>query len=334
MPAGPDGAARDRVLVVGMDGLRPDRLPLPRPSAGGTPGPLRSPSHAPVLHGLLTSGAHGTSLLPYGEADGQAEGGPSTSMAYTDSGPGWSSVLTGVWPDRHGVTGNDFHGADYARHPDFLTRAVAARPGLRTATVVSWPELVHRGTLGPAIGSRIHYDGESDGYATADDLVARAAVRRLAEHDPDLLFVYFGGTDEAGHATGPLSTAYDAALLAQDTHLGRLLAAIGARRSDERWTVLVTTDHGHLDTGGHGGDTRAEREVFVILAEPGTPGTPGGTLLDTPRLVDIAPTVLDRLGIPVDPAWGWEGRVLPRPATSPTSPDTSPPSPEKGAVRR
>ncbi|WP_150135156.1 alkaline phosphatase family protein [Streptomyces hyaluromycini] len=265
----------------------------------------------------MTAGAHGTSLLPYGEADGQAEDGPSSSMAYTDSGPGWSSVLTGVWPDRHGVTGNDFAGADYTRHPDFLSRAATARPGLRTAAVVSWPELVHRGTLGPAIGRRVHYDGETDGYATADDLVARTAVRWLTEHDPDLVFVYFGATDEAGHATGPLSPAYDQALRTQDAHLGRLLAAIAARRSGERWTVLVTTDHGHLDTGGHGGDTRAEREVFVILAEP---GAPAGTLLDTPRLIDIAPTVLDRLGIPVDPAWGWAGRVLPRPAApSPTS---------------
>lgn len=318
-----DVEAEDRhgkVLVVGMDGLRYDRLPLPQPPAGGTPISLRSPTHAPVLHGLMATGAHGASLLPYGEADGRAEDGPSAGMAYTDSGPGWSSVLTGVWPDRHGVTGNDFAGADYARHPDFLTRAVTARPGLRTAAVVSWPELVRRGVLGPAIGQRVRYDGESDGYGTADRLVARTAARWLTEDDPDALFVYFGATDEAGHATGPLSPAYDRALLAQDTHLGHLLAAIDARRSDpgradERWTVLVTTDHGHLDGGGHGGGTRAEREVFVILAEP---GGHGGTLLDTPRLIDIAPTVLDRLGIPLDPAQGLPGHALPRP-TAPTS---------------
>ena len=102
--------------------------------------------------------------------------------------------------------------------------------------------------------------------------------------------------------------------------MGRLLEAIDARRShprraSERWTVLVTTDHGHLDTGGHGGDSHAEREVFVILAEP---GRPDGSLLDSPRLIDIAPTVLDRLGIPLDPAWGLQGRVLPRP-TAPNS---------------
>ena len=130
--------------------------------------------------------------------------------------------------------------------------------------------------------------------------------------DPDAVFVYFGATDEAGHAKGPLSPAYDHALQAQDAHLGRLLEAIEARswrpgRAEEHWTVLVTTDHGHLDGGGHGGGTRAEREVFVILAEP---GMPGGTRLDDPGLVDIAPTVLARLGIPLDPKWLLQGRVL------------------------
>ncbi|MER6249574.1 alkaline phosphatase family protein [Streptomyces griseorubiginosus] len=288
-----------KVLVVGMDGLRYDLL-------------TRSPAVAPVLHGLMAAGAHGTSLLPYDEVDGQAPDGPSTSMAYTDSGPGWSSVLTGVWPDRHGVRGNDFAGADYARYPDFLSRAGTARRRLRTAAAVSWPELIRRGTLGPAVGRRVRYDGETDGYGTADRLVARTAERWLTQDDPDAVFVYFGATDEAAHAEGPHSPAYDRALLAQDTHLGWLLAAVETRRLDpararERWTVLVTTDHGHLDTGGHGGDTRAEREVFVVLAEP---GMAGGTRLDTPRLVDIAPTVLDRLGVRIDPAWGLQGRVL------------------------
>ncbi|MET8080824.1 hypothetical protein [Streptomyces sp. NPDC005303] len=47
-----------KVLVVGMDGLRYDLL-------------TRSPAAAPVLHGLMAAGAHGTSLLPHGEVDGQ-----------------------------------------------------------------------------------------------------------------------------------------------------------------------------------------------------------------------------------------------------------------------
>lgn len=324
---------RGRVLVVGMDGPRYDRLPRPRPSAGAAPVSLRSPATAPVLHGLMAAGAHGTSLLPYGEVDGRSAQEPVGGPARTDSGPGWSSVLSGVWPDRHGVRGNDFAGADHGRCPDFLTRAVTARPRLRTAAVVSWPELIRRGVLGPAIGRRVRHDGESDGYATADRLVARTAVRWLTQDDPDAVFVYVGATDEAAHAMGPHSLAYDQALLTQDTHLGRLLEAIDSRRADparaqERWTVLVTTDHGHLDAGGHGGDTRAEREVFVVLAEP---GMPGGTRLDTPRLIDIAPTVLDRLGIRVDPARGLRGRVLhgPGPSCNASASPTPPPASER-----
>jgi len=46
---------------------------------------------------------------------------------------------------------------------------------------------------------------------------------------------------------------------------------------------------------------------FVILAEL---GRHTGRLLDTPRLVDIAPTVLAQLGIAVDPEWGLGGVAL------------------------
>ncbi|CAM5353026.1 hypothetical protein SALBM311S_08742 [Streptomyces alboniger] len=79
---------------------------------------------------LLSSGATAPACCP-------RRGGRSGRRRADDqhglhgSGPGWSSVLTGVWPDRHGVTGNDFTGADYLRYPDFLTRATTLRPGLR-----------------------------------------------------------------------------------------------------------------------------------------------------------------------------------------------------------
>jgi predicted AlkP superfamily pyrophosphatase or phosphodiesterase len=282
-----------KTLVVGMDGLRFDRL-------------TRSESGAPVLHGLMASGSYGTSLLPYG-VPGDADG--VEGVAYTDSGPGWSTVVTGVWPDKHRVMDNGFASPRYGRYPDFLTRAKSARPDLVTAAVVSWAHLARHGAIGPDIDLRAHFDGDGDGYADCDRAVVETAERWLAGHDPDALFVYFGGTDEAAHDSGPLGADYDEALLRQDGYLGRLLDAIRARPgfAGERWTVLVTTDHGHLDEGGHGGVTHAEREVFVVLAEvDGHPGEP----LDGPRLVDIAPTVLHRLGIAIDPAWCLDGTPL------------------------
>jgi predicted AlkP superfamily pyrophosphatase or phosphodiesterase len=226
-------------------------------------------------------------------------------------------VATGVWPDKHRVMHNNgFGAAEYARYPDFLTRAAALRPELSTAAFLSWRSLHRHGTFGSGAGVRLLGDGDRDGYGGADRAVAAAAARCLAEEGADAVFVYLGATDEAAHDQGPHSAAYREALLAQDGHLGRLLDAIRARpgRADERWTVLVTTDHGHRDEGGHGGVTDAEREVFVVLAEPGA--DLGGALLARPRLVDIAPTVLDRLGIPADPGWALDGEALPRPRRS------------------
>ncbi|WP_219601709.1 alkaline phosphatase family protein [Nonomuraea indica] len=306
---------RAKVLVVGMDGLRFDRLAALRP---------------PVLTTLMETGAYGTSLLPYGVADeprtgspgevvrepgghdaGVASGGGRVIAARTDSGPGWSSVATGVWPDKHGVVDNAFTGAQFTKYPDFLTRAGQVRPGLVTGAFFSWPALREHGAFGPRIGAFGVFDGYATTWGAADEQVAEAALEHLAGTAADLSFVYLGDTDEVAHALGPLGREYAGALHTQDRQLGDLLGAIRARPSypEERWTVLVTTDHGHLDEGGHGGVSAAERTVFVIAAR--LDEDLGGARLDAPRPVDVAPTALAALGIDPDPAWDLDGVPLP-----------------------
>ncbi|MEV4803439.1 alkaline phosphatase family protein [Nonomuraea sp. NPDC049421] len=302
-------ALNNKVLVVGMDGLRYDRL-----VALG----------APVLTGLMSSGAYGTSKLPYGEAGTPRTESPGEVVpkspepeeagrviaSRTDSGPGWSSIATGVWPDKHGVVDNAFTDPRFLKYPDFLTRAAAARPGLATAAFFSWDALAEHGAFGPAIGHRFVLDGYTVGWSESDAQVTAAAVRHLADGDPGAVFVYLGDTDEVAHALGPHCPEYAAALHTQDAQLGRLLDTIRARPSyaRESWTVLVTTDHGHVDAGGHGGTSDEERTVFVVLHRLGH--DLGGRALDAPRLVDVAPTALAALGVPVDPSWNLDGAPL------------------------
>ncbi|MEV4563735.1 alkaline phosphatase family protein [Nonomuraea sp. NPDC049419] len=302
-------ALNNKVLVVGMDGLRYDRL-----VALG----------APVLTGLMSSGAYGTSKLPYGEAGTPRTESPGEVVpkspepgeagrviaSRTDSGPGWSSIATGVWPDKHGVVDNAFTDPRFLKYPDFLTRAATARPGLATAAFFSWDALAEHGAFGPAIGQRFVLDGYTVGWSEADAQVTAAAVRHLADGDPGAVFVYLGDTDEVAHALGPHCPEYAAALHTQDAQLGRLLDTIRARPSyaRESWTVLVTTDHGHVDAGGHGGTSDEERTVFVVLHRLGH--DLGGRALDAPRLVDVAPTALAALGVPVDPSWNLDGAPL------------------------
>ncbi|MFG2126760.1 alkaline phosphatase family protein [Streptomyces sp. NPDC048751] len=234
--------------------------------------------------------------MPYGETDGQADHGPTTSMAYTGSGPGWSSVLTGVWPDRHGVTGNDFAGADYLRHPDFLTRAATVRPGLRTAAAVSWAEPVRRGTLGSAIGHLVHHDGDRDGYGPSDALVADHVARRLTpEDDPDAVFVYFGATDEAGHDTGPLGPAYDRAL--------RDLGPVVWIRPAVRLGALQPTR-----AGSGACSCKAEEGVNAMGVPPARAKPSVGELATDDNAADVRD---------IAPEWHLQGRVLPRESTAP-----------------
>ncbi|MFI9835745.1 alkaline phosphatase family protein [Nonomuraea sp. NPDC051941] len=299
---------RNKVLVVGMDGLRFDRL-----QALG----------APVLGSLMSSGAYGTSKLPYGEAGtprtespGQVvpkspEPGGRVIASRTDSGPGWSSIATGVWPDKHGVVDNGFANPRFTKYPDFLTRAKHARPELSTAAFFSWGALEEHGAFSRAIDHRFVLDGyEFGSWAEADRQVAEAAERHLAAADPDAVFVYLGDTDEVAHDLGPHCPEYFDALQTQDAYLGQLLDTVRGRSSypGERWTVLITTDHGHVDEGGHGGISDEERTVFVIANR--LEEDLGGRSLGEPRLVDVGPTALGVLGVGVDPTWDLDGADL------------------------
>lgn len=279
-PRLPAGTSLDKLLVLGLDGLRWDRI---------------AAAQAPTLQGLMATGLFAPSLLDV------------SSGAPTLSGPGWSSLATGVWPDRHGVRDNTLAGSRYDAYPDFLTRAKAARPDLSTFVAVDWPPLVEQGTFGPTIDARIVADGEENGYYTEDERIAAVACDLLRDQDPDAAFVYLGSIDVMGHGCGAMSDGYLDSISKVDGWVGDILAAVRTRpAAGERWLVLVTTDHGHRDEGDHGGFTDAERSTFTIAVGAGVaPGrrTDG-------QLVDIAATALHHLGVPLDPDWNLAGRSL------------------------
>ncbi|MFE7049728.1 alkaline phosphatase family protein [Streptomyces californicus] len=288
-PTLPNGTSKDKVLVVGMDGLRHDVI---------------AAANAPHLKAMMANGTYGTSLL-YADP-----------MAATSSGPGWSTISTGVWPDKHGVKENSFAGKNYAKYPGFLARLAQVRPQLSTYAAVDWKPLDAQGTVTPGADATLVLDGDRDGYTAHDATIAAETESILRNQNPDVLFVYFGQTDIAGHNSGAASAAYRQAIDVQDGHLGRLLAAIKARPTyaGERWTVIVTTDHGHTDAGGHGGSAIEERRTFVLAQGPGIAA--GARPADT-RLVDVAATVFHQLGIVPDPSWGLDGKPVQERSTDP-----------------
>ncbi|MFE6334636.1 HAD-IA family hydrolase [Streptomyces sp. NPDC057798] len=277
------GAAH-RVLVVGIDGVRLDTL---------------NRLATPHLDALAAEGF----LAPI-EVDEETP---------TMSGPCWATVVTGVTVARHGVWSNDFTGHRLDVFPDFTTR-LAVQDGLRTFVAAGWEPLLQSRTGGPlfAAPSRSVYVSPTADTAEAwercDEQVTEAAVHVLADtsdsaDDPVASFVYLGAPDETAHILG-CGEAYEASIRQADARLGRLLDAVRSRPSyaDERWTVLVVTDHGHVDAGGHGGRTAVERTAWLAAAGPGI-GTPTRAL----RHADVAAQAFAALGRHPDRHWTLDG---------------------------
>jgi len=270
-----------KVLLIGIDGVRVDVL---------------RQADTPSIDALAAAGVLSTSAR---------------TRPNTVSGPGWSSMTTGVWMDKHGVEDNDFAGNRYTEYPDFLTRIEHQRPELETLAVLDWPPLGTPASGGPlisdAIDDKVNVDGDTMGYVQADEQVVREAVTRLRDGDPDAAFVYLGNVDVVGHDTDSLSPQYRAAVEAADRQVGRLIAALRARPSylSEDWLILMSTDHGRRDDGGHGGMSNEELTVFYLAS--GESVDPA-SLREPPQIVDVAVTALAHLGITPPPEWNLDGR--------------------------
>ncbi|WP_308222333.1 alkaline phosphatase family protein [Kitasatospora sp. A2-31] len=276
---------RPRVLVVGIDGVRYDllgRVPMPR----------------------LTEVAEAGFLAPVTVA------GSTPTM----SGPCWATIVTGVEPAKHGVWGNHLAGNRLDVFPDFATR-LARQDGRRTFVAAGWDPLMIKESGGPLFRApgRLSYVAPAadtpEAWEAVDEEVTREAVHVLATTDPEASFVYLGAVDETAHFLG-CGEEYRASMRTADERLGRLLDAVRSRadHADEAWTVIVVTDHGHVDAGGHGGRTPEERTAWVACAGPGIPAAPPTGEIRHP---DVAAQVYAALGRPIDPHWTLDGRPFP-----------------------
>ena len=265
-------------LIIGIDGVRPDAL-----LAASTPN-----FDSLVENGRVSWNAYAGGSEVAGDPSRQA----------TSSGPGWTSILTGVWRNQHGVQDNSFEGYDQVHYPHLFQRIRDERPEASLVSIVNWVP-IHEHLLAPfpGIASALIEHNTDAGVATA-------AREQLSAGAVDVLFLHFDEVDGAGHGFGYSTEVpeYIAAIEAADLQLGRVLEALRLREEDrgEKWMVIATTDHGGLHKS-HGGQSKDEREIWVVAKGPGIePGLdangPGHTI--------VTRTVLEHMGIQVEDAWG------------------------------
>jgi len=273
-------------LVVGIDGLRVDAL---------------QQAATPALDALIADGAVTHDAFAGGEL-GEVTEQP------TFSGPGWSSILTGVWIDKHGVDFNLFRGARFDEYPHFFARVRELNPDAYLSSFVTWAP-INDNILASAEADEA-FSPDAGDSAERDIAVTAAVVAHLGLETPHVVFVHLDQVDHEGHLFGysTMVPEYMGAVEGIDAQIGEILEALRARETydTEDWLVVVTTDHGGIGIGitGHGMQSDEERTISLIASGGAIPS--GQTISPGPGHTAVPPTVMQHLGLEVDPAWGWE----------------------------
>jgi len=225
-----------KLLIIGIDGCRPDGI---------------SAAYTPNLDDLMANGTYSLDARNTG---------------ITSSGPGWSSMLTGVWQDKHKVVDNSFSGSNFTRYPHFFKRIEESDPENRTVSVSQWHPINDQIAKGFVDVARNTEDLSED--------VKNKAVAELGVQSLTALFVHFDDVDHAGHGSGfdPENPKYLQAIETVDKAIGEVIQAMKSRSNyeNEDWAILVSTDHGGIGTS-HGGDTDEERTIFMIVSGDNIP---------------------------------------------------------------
>ncbi|WP_067711173.1 alkaline phosphatase family protein [Nocardia yamanashiensis] len=220
----------------------------------------------------------------------------------------WATALTGVWDTKHGIQDNDSTctAAPFATYPTVFTQLERAQPSLSTASLGTWDKIGMIARTGNPKADKVtvtQIDPTGAGVCetTADSNAAGQVVSAIGD-GTDFTFTHLDQVDITGHTLrGMWPQAYRDAINRVDGLVGKITKAVDERaaaHSNERWTILVTTDHGHKPEGGHGGQSAYETASFVIARGA---DFAAGAKDNAYTLADITPTVLDLLGAPADP---------------------------------
>jgi predicted AlkP superfamily pyrophosphatase or phosphodiesterase len=264
--ATPAGAVTDHVIIVSIDGLRPDAI--------GEFG-------AVALQRLMAEGSYtlnARTILP------------SRTL------PSHTSMVTGELPEVHGILWN----TDSTRVRGTVgiptIFGIARANNFHTAAFFSKAKFNHllvEGTLdhgqAPA-GSRPWSTGRTLG--DVEDYLVSAR--------PNLLFVHVSAPDHAGHLMGWMSWWYARAVRSSDAAVQRLVTAADSAFGPGNYTLIVTSDHGGQGRS-HGSDSPEDVTIpWIVYGQ----GVQKGTVVTSQvRTMDTGATALWLLGLSPETEW-------------------------------
>lgn len=235
--------------------------------------------------------------------------GAATEVNHTTiSGPSWSTILTGVWDDKHGVVNNVFESDPYDKWPTVFNLLEYFNPNIETSVIADWDyinDMAAAGGYGADNNLYVPYMGDS--WAATDAEVTRLTIEQILAtttnpNTDTFMFSYQVQADEAGHGFGGGSDEYMQAVINVGDNIQQILAAVAAAEAatGDEWTIIITTDHGHQQSlgFGHGFQSPNETTQFVIFDQAGNHANDGAQNLNY-SIADITPTILALFGAPM-----------------------------------
>lgn len=203
------------------------------------------------------------------------------------------SMFHSITPERHGTTTNTY--MPQVRPVNGLFEQLKAADK-KSAMIYGWEEMRDISRPGSLSGAEYidHTLCES-----ADTVLTDKALNYIDRMHPDFLFLYMPDTDESGHNSGWMSDDYLAHISCAIDNVKRVIEATAGE-----YTVIVTADHGGHDRV-HGTDMDEDMTIPMFICGP---QFEAGAELSEARILDVAPTVADIMGIA--PAKEWEGKSL------------------------
>lgn len=243
----------EHVIIISMDGMRPDRLLL---------------ANMPTVRGMIARGAY-------------SFWAKTTAVAITL--PSHTSMLTGVTPRKHGIEWNKDLPLSEPVYPNFPTIfEMARRVGYSTAMTTGkskFDALNKPGTI-----QYVHMPPKDE---DDNDNSLAAAIKIITTHRPEVMFVHLPEVDKRGHKFGWASAEQFAAIERTDGHIKALLDALAVAGIAERTVVILTADHGGAGKT-HGPDDPRSRHIPWIITGPHV--KPGDLTADADLVINTEDT--------------------------------------------
>lgn len=209
----------------------------------------------------------------------------------TDSGPNWTSILTGVSYFKHGAENGVVELSQerkFNRYPTIFKYVHDAMPDAELASINNWGA-INKGIVENDIG--VYQQTIGPDTATVDAICSYFDEG----HAPAVFFTQLDEVDAAGHGYGSSTQEYEDAMIRADGYIGRIYDCLEENGLLEDGLFIVTADHGHKATGGHGRFSKIESYSTVAIA--GKTVKKGGTLDKNTKIRDIAAISLFALGV-------------------------------------